>query len=114
MLNQRRLATWGSYRCLAGTCDVQHDKDATGEDQWFTTGDVATIDRFGHFQITDRSKDLIKTGGEWVSSIELDGIIMSHPAVRCKTKMLSSIAAAAHGGGVGGGGVKQVRLTNGV
>ncbi|CAK0787064.1 hypothetical protein CVIRNUC_010280 [Coccomyxa viridis] len=59
----------------------RHDKDATGEDQWFTTGDVATIDRFGHFQITDRSKDLIKTGGEWVSSIELDGIIMSHPAV---------------------------------
>ena len=62
---------------------MQHDKDATVEDQWFTTGDVATIDGFGHFQITDRSKDLIKTGGEWVSSIELDGIIMSHPAVRC-------------------------------
>ena len=71
-------------------CHVQHDKDATAEDQWFTTGDVATIDRFGHFQITDRSKDLIKTGGEWVSSIELDGIIMSHPAVRRNPVLFSS------------------------
>lgn len=61
--------------------NVQHDKDATLEDNWFTTGDVATIDRYGHFQITDRSKDVIKSGGEWVSSIEVEGVIMSHPAV---------------------------------
>ena len=60
---------------------MQHDKDATLEDNWFTTGDVATIDRYGHFQITDRSKDVIKSGGEWVSSIEVEGVIMSHPAV---------------------------------
>lgn len=60
---------------------MQYDEDATQEDQWFTTGDVATIDRFGHFQITDRSKDVIKSGGEWISSIEVEGIIMSHPAV---------------------------------
>ena len=61
---------------------AQHEKDATLEDNWFTTGDVATIDRYGHFQITDRSKDVIKSGGEWVSSIEIEGVIMSHPAVR--------------------------------
>ena len=42
---------------------------------------MATIDRYGHFQITDRSKDVIKSGGEWVSSIEVEGVIMSHPAV---------------------------------
>ena len=60
---------------------MQYNEDATQEDQWFTTGDVATIDRFGHFQITDRSKDVIKSGGEWISSIEVEGIIMSHPAV---------------------------------
>ena len=60
---------------------MQYKEDATQEDQWFTTGDVATIDRFGHFQITDRSKDVIKSGGEWISSIEVEGIIMSHPAV---------------------------------
>ena len=87
MLNQSMLAAQDSRHCSTGMCHVQHDKDATGEDQWFTTGDVATIDRFGHFQITDRSKDLIKTGGEWVSSIELDGIIMSHPAVRRRTAL---------------------------
>lgn len=61
---------------------MQHDRDATLEDQWFTTGDVATIDCYGHFQITDRSKDVIKSGGEWVSSIEVEGVMMSHPAVR--------------------------------
>ena len=66
------------------TCCTQHDKDATLEDNWFTTGDVATIDHYGHFQITDRSKDVIKSGGEWVSSIEVEGVMMSHPAV-CPT-----------------------------
>lgn len=48
---------------------------------WFPTGDVATIDPDGFIQITDRSKDVIKSGGEWISSIELENIAVSHPAV---------------------------------
>ncbi|MBU6438252.1 MAG: AMP-binding protein, partial [Betaproteobacteria bacterium] len=48
---------------------------------WFPTGDVATIDPDGYLQITDRSKDVIKSGGEWISSIDVENIAMSHPAV---------------------------------
>jgi 3-(methylthio)propionyl---CoA ligase len=50
-------------------------------DGWFPTGDVATIDPDGFIQITDRSKDVIKSGGEWISSIELENIAVGHPAV---------------------------------
>lgn len=50
-------------------------------DGWFKTGDVATLDADGNMQITDRSKDVIKSGGEWISSIDLENIAMSHPAV---------------------------------
>ena len=49
---------------------------------WFPTGDVATIDADGYMQITDRSKDVIKSGGEWISSIELENIAIAHPAVQ--------------------------------
>jgi acyl-CoA synthetase (AMP-forming)/AMP-acid ligase II len=49
---------------------------------WFPTGDVATIDPDGYMQITDRSKDVIKSGGEWISSIDIENIAMSHPAVQ--------------------------------
>jgi 3-(methylthio)propionyl---CoA ligase len=49
---------------------------------WFPTGDVANIDADGYMQITDRSKDVIKSGGEWISSIELENIAMAHPAVQ--------------------------------
>jgi fatty-acyl-CoA synthase len=48
---------------------------------WFPTGDVATIDSDGYMQITDRSKDVIKSGGEWISSIDVENIAMAHPAV---------------------------------
>ncbi len=51
------------------------------EDGWFRTGDVATIDAEGYVQITDRTKDLIKSGGEWISSVDLENMIMSHPKV---------------------------------
>lgn len=50
-------------------------------DGWFPTGDVATIDADGYMQITDRSKDVIKSGGEWISSIDVENIAMGHPAV---------------------------------
>jgi fatty-acyl-CoA synthase len=51
------------------------------ESGWFPTGDVATIDAEGFLQITDRSKDVIKSGGEWISSIDVENIAMAHPAV---------------------------------
>lgn len=50
-------------------------------DGWFPTGDVATIDEDGFMQITDRSKDVIKSGGEWISSIDIENIAMGHPDV---------------------------------
>lgn len=50
-------------------------------ESWFPTGDVATLDPDGFMQITDRSKDVIKSGGEWISSIEVENVAMSHPAV---------------------------------
>ena len=55
-------------------------RDADGNG-WFPTGDVATIDSSGFMQITDRSKDVIKSGGEWIGSIDLENIAMAHPAV---------------------------------
>ncbi len=51
-------------------------------DGWFRTGDVATLSEDGFMQITDRTKDLIKSGGEWISSVELENTLMAHPAVR--------------------------------
>ncbi len=54
--------------------------DAAGQ-SWFPTGDVATIDAQGFMNITDRSKDVIKSGGEWIGSIDLENIAMAHPAV---------------------------------
>lgn len=50
-------------------------------DGWFPTGDVATIDADGYLHITDRSKDVIKSGGEWISSIDVENIAMAHPAI---------------------------------
>ena len=55
-------------------------KDTHGNG-WFPTGDVATIDPDGYMQITDRSKDVIKSGGEWISSIDIENIAVAHPAV---------------------------------
>ncbi len=50
-------------------------------DGWFRTGDIASIDAEGRLEIRDRSKDLIKSGGEWISSVALEGALMTHPAV---------------------------------
>ncbi len=55
--------------------------EAHGDDGWFATGDVCTIDEDGYIEITDRAKDVIKSGGEWISSIELENVAMGHPDV---------------------------------
>ena len=59
----------------------QAGKSALTEDGWFDTGDVATIDADGYVIIRDRSKDIIKSGGEWISTVELEDIAISHPKV---------------------------------
>ena len=51
------------------------------DDGWLRTGDIASVTRNGYIQITDRAKDVIKSGGEWISSVELEGILMAHPDV---------------------------------
>ena len=56
-------------------------KEQFDEDGWFDTGDVAHIDASGYMQITDRSKDVIKSGGEWISSIELENLAVGHPDI---------------------------------
>ncbi|HEX7522155.1 MAG TPA: fatty acid--CoA ligase, partial [Acidimicrobiia bacterium] len=51
------------------------------DDGWLRTGDVGTVDARGFMQLTDRSKDVIKSGGEWISSVELENALMAHPDV---------------------------------
>jgi fatty-acyl-CoA synthase len=67
-----------SYFKGEGGDPLRYDEAGKG---WFPTGDVATIDPAGFMQITDRSKDVIKSGGEWISSIDVENIAMAHPAV---------------------------------
>lgn len=65
------------------------EESALESDGWFDTGDIATINEDGYLMIRDRAKDLIKSGGEWISSVELEDIAMSHPSVA----MAAAIAA---------------------
>ena len=67
-----------SYFKGEGGDPLKKDEDGTA---WFPTGDVCTIDPDGYIQITDRSKDVIKSGGEWISSIDLENIAVAHPAI---------------------------------
>jgi fatty-acyl-CoA synthase len=60
-------------------------------DGWFRTGDIVTVDPEGYVRITDRSKDVIKSGGEWISSVELENALMGHPAVK-----EAAVVAVAH------------------
>ena len=65
-------------------CSAYYEEDdspAHAEEGWFATGDVATIDEHSYVQITDRIKDLVKSGGEWISSIDLENTAMNHPEV---------------------------------
>ena len=68
-------------RGLWTICSYYKAEDSAQVDGWLPTGDIATIDAQGVMQIRDRAKDLIKTGGEWISSIDLENATMSHPAV---------------------------------
>ena len=61
--------------------DPKATADAFKMDGWLKTGDVCTIDEDGYIRIVDRSKDVIKSGGEWISSIELENIALGHPAI---------------------------------
>ena len=65
----------GSYH------EVPNDPERFCADGWLRTGDVATMDAHGYLRITDRSKDLIKSGGEWISSVDMENLLMAHPAV---------------------------------
>ena len=60
---------------------LKSEKDIVDTNGWFDTGDVATIDKNGYMRITDRSKDVIKSGGEWISSIELENAAVGHPSI---------------------------------
>jgi fatty-acyl-CoA synthase len=73
-----RLKVRGPAVAKAYYRDNSNILDAEG---FFDTGDVATIDRHGYMQITDRSKDVIKSGGEWISSIDLENLAVGHPNV---------------------------------
>ena len=66
---------------VAGAYHRGEGADNFTEDGWFKTGDVVTIDAGGCIRICDRSKDLIKSGGEWISSVDLENALMAHPAV---------------------------------
>ena len=64
-----------------GYHEVPNEAENFTADGWLRTGDVATMDPHGYLRITDRSKDLIKSGGEWISSVDMENLLMAHPAV---------------------------------
>jgi fatty-acyl-CoA synthase len=67
--------------CVSKAYFKEEAGDILDADGFFDTGDVATIDQYGYMQITDRSKDVIKSGGEWISSIDIENIAVGHPKV---------------------------------
>jgi fatty-acyl-CoA synthase len=62
--------------------NLSHERSRWSEDGWLRTGDVVTIDAEGYMKITDRTKDLIKSGGEWISSVDLENALVGHPSVQ--------------------------------
>lgn len=74
-----RLQAKGHW-VTSGYLGDEHN-EAIGNDGWFDTGDVATINPDGYMMITDRTKDVIKSGGEWISSIEIENLAVGHPAI---------------------------------
>ena len=92
-----RASCW----CAARGSSTTYFKGEGGDplvDGWFPTGDVATIDADGYMHITDRSKDVIKSGGEWIGSIDLENIAMANP----KVAMAACIAAQVTRSGMNG------------
>jgi fatty-acyl-CoA synthase len=105
-VRQGSAAPFVDLRVMVGSQEVPWDGESLGElqargpwvaasyynlpdqaerwtgDGWFCTGDVASIDPEGYVKIADRTKDLIKSGGEWISSVDLENALMGHPAVR--------------------------------
>jgi fatty-acyl-CoA synthase len=76
--------TFGEIQVRGNWIAAAYYKDDSKErfkDGWLRTGDVATLDADGYIRIVDRTKDVIKSGGEWISSVRLEGLIMAHPAV---------------------------------
>ncbi|GMR15572.1 MAG: fatty-acid--CoA ligase [Gammaproteobacteria bacterium] len=69
----------------------KHDEEILDKDSWFDTGDIANIDELGYMQITDRDKDVIKSGGEWISSIEIE-----NTAVGCEGVAEAAVIGVAH------------------
>jgi fatty-acyl-CoA synthase len=67
--------------CVSKAYFKEEGGDILDPDGFFDTGDVATIDQYGYMQITDRSKDVIKSGGEWISSIDIENLAVGHPKV---------------------------------
>jgi fatty-acyl-CoA synthase len=79
-------STLGEIQASGPWCAAEYYRGEGGgaqftSDGWLRTGDVATMDRYGSVRIADRTKDLVKSGGEWISSVELENAIMSHPKV---------------------------------
>ena len=66
---------------VAGYYEQPEENNKWSDDGWFQTGDVVTIDPEGYVKITDRTKDLIKSGGEWISSVDVENALVAHPAV---------------------------------
>ena len=78
-----------SARLLGGRAVLQDRAGSTSispTDGWFRTGDVVTIDADGFMTITDRTKDLVKSGGEWISSVDVENMLISHPDVFWKRR----------------------------
>jgi fatty-acyl-CoA synthase len=94
--SQGRIVPWTELRLSEGVNEIEargpwvaarYYEDASGDDKftddgWLRTGDIGEIDEEGFVRITDRAKDLIKSGGEWISSVEVETLLIGHPAVR--------------------------------
>jgi fatty-acyl-CoA synthase len=67
---------------IAASYYASDDRTPFTADGWFRTGDIVTVDAYGFMEIVDRVKDLVKSGGEWISSVEVENALMGHPDVR--------------------------------
>ena len=65
-----------------GMHELPSEQDKWTADGWFRTGDIAIMDAHGYMKIADRMKDLVKSGGEWISSVDLENALVAHPAVQ--------------------------------